>query len=160
MKKSFLVFLISLIGQGVFGQQYRTSIGIKGDWSNLNADLAEFSVKHFFASPSAVEVNFGAGRRFVWLEGMYHRNITFKKDVDWYLGGGVDLGYWNTNYDRRYDKSTHSGFWGGTTGVLGLEYTFNFIPINLALDAGPTLRLIPDLEVGLKVGFACRYAIR
>lgn len=158
MLKLSLILLVSLMGHGVFAQQYKTAVGVKGDWSSLDVDLAEFSVKHFFSAPSAFEINFGAGRRFIWLEGLYLYNHPLKNDFDWYVGGGVDLGYWNYNYDRMYDKSTHTGFWGGATGVFGVEYTFDVIPINVALDAGPTLRLIPDMEVGIKVGFALRYA--
>lgn len=147
-----------MAGHGVFGQQYGTAIGIKGDWSSLNVDLAQFSVKHFFTESNAFEINFGAGRRYVWLEGMLLYNHQLKGDFDWYTGGGVDLGYWNTNYDGRYDAATHSGFWGGLTGVFGFEYTFKVVPLNFALDFGPTFRLIPDMEVGVKVGFATRYA--
>ena len=48
MKKLSLFFLVSLVGHGAFGQQYKTAVGIKGDWSTLNVDMAEFSVKHFW----------------------------------------------------------------------------------------------------------------
>jgi hypothetical protein len=159
MKKFLLVCLVSMIGNGTFSQQYNTAIGIKGDWSSLDVDLAMFSIKHFFSPPNALEVNFGAGRRFVWLEGMYLYNHPLKNDFDWYTGGGVDLGYWNTNYDGQFDRATHSGFWGGVTGVFGLEYTFSAVPLNFALDVGPTIRVVPDMEVGIKIGFATRFAI-
>jgi len=158
MKKLLLVFVISIASSGAFSQQYNTAIGVKGDWSSLDVDLAQFSVKHFFSEPSAFEINFGAGRRFVWLEGLYLFNHPLKGDFDWYTGGGVDLGYWNTNYDGRYDNATHSGFWGGATGLFGVEYTFKVVPLNFALDVGPTIRLVPDMEVGVKVGFATRFA--
>lgn len=141
-------------------QQYQTAFGVKGDWSTLNVDLAQLSLKHFFSRHNALEANLGAGRRYIWLEGVYHHNRTLKGDVDWYSGTGADFGYWNTNYDQRYESSTHSGFWLGANGVLGIEYTTGFIPINLSLDAGPTVRLVPDFEVGLKIGFACRFAFR
>ena len=158
MKKTLLIGFISLMGSGAFAQQYKTAIGIKGDWSSLDVDLAMFSVKHFFSAPNAFEVNFGAGRRYVWVEGLYLYNQPLKGEFDWYAGGGVDLGYWNTNYDNRYDNATRSGFWGGATGLFGVEYTFSVVPLNFALDAGPTFRLVPDMEVGIKVGFAARYA--
>lgn len=158
MKKTMLLLFLSMIGSNTFGQQYTTAIGVKGDWSNLNVDRAQFSIKHFFAVPNSFEVNFGAGRRFIWIEGLYLYNHPLRNGFDWYAGGGLDLGYWNTNYDNRYDSATHSGFWSGVTGVFGVEYTFDFIPLNFALDAGPTLRAVPDFEVGVKVGFSARYA--
>ena len=152
---------MSLVGSGAFSQRYNTAIGVKGDWSTLNVDLAQFSVKDFFDTQEALEFNLGlvgGAKRFIWLEGMYLYHQPLKNDFDWYLGGGVDFGYWNTNYDRRYDPSTRTGFWAGTTGVFGVEYTFDYIPLNFALDAGPTVRMLPDLDVGIKVGFAARYA--
>lgn len=158
MKKLLLICALSVLGNGAFAQQYKTAIGIKGDWSSLDVDLAQFSIKHFFSAPNAFEFNFGAGRRFVWMEGLYLYNQPLKGNFDWYTGGGIDLGYWNTNYDYQYNRSTHSGFWGGATGLFGVEYTFSAVPLNFALDAGPTFRLVPDMEVGLKVGFAARYA--
>jgi len=158
MKKAALLLVLSMVGSSAFGQQYKTAIGIKGDWSSLNADMAQFSFKHFYSGPNAIEVNLGAGRRYLWLEGMYLFHHPLKSDFDWYAGGGLDFGYWNTNYDGRYDNATRSGFWSGVTGVFGIEYTCGFIPLNFALDAGPTVRALPDFEVGLKIGFAARYA--
>ena len=154
MKNLLLIISVSMIGHGAFSQQYNTAIGIKGDWSSLDVDMAQFSVKHFLTEFNAVEVNFGAGQGFVWLEGMYLYNHQLKNEFDWYTGGGVDLGYRNKNSK----VNTHTGFWGGITGVFGLEYTFSVIPLNFALDFGPTIRLLPDMEVGVKVGFATRYA--
>lgn len=161
MKRSVLVLIgLFLITSFSYAQQYRTAVGVKGDWSTLNYDLAELSMKHFFTDQHALEANVGFGKRYIWLEGAYHHNQRLKGDVDWYFGGGVDFGYWNINYDNRYDRSTHTGFWGGSTGVVGVEYTTNVVPINVALDFGPTIRVVPDLELGVKVGFAVRYAFR
>lgn len=158
MKKSLLLLFLSLLGTSAFGQQYKTAIGIKGDWSTLNVDMAQFSVKHFFRTPNALEVNFGAGRQFIWLEGLYLYNHPLKNDFDWYAGGGIDLGFWGESSTSRLETEQTLGFWGGTTAVFGIEHTFDFIPINVALDAGPTIRMVPDFEVGLKIGFAARYA--
>jgi len=43
---------------------------------------------------------------------------------------------------------------------LGIEYTFNYIPINLAMDMGPTFRVIPELKLGWMLGFSIRYGFR
>ena len=139
-------------------QQYKTAVGVRGDWSSLGLDLAQFSVKHFFRAPSAIEFNLGLRRHFFWMEGMYHYNQALKNDFDWYLGAGLDLGYWDKNKVNAFDRLSESGFWGGATGVFGIEYTFDFIPLNFSLDAGPNLRLIPQVELGLKVGFSARFA--
>lgn len=155
-----LIVVFCLLTLSVFSQQYNTSIGVRGDWSNLNIDLAELSAKHFFDRNNDLEANFGFGKEYFWLEGMYHRNQTLKKEVDWYVGGGADIGYWNTSYNERYHPGASSGFWIGSSYVLGVEYTAGFIPINLALDVGPTIRIVPQRAIGIKVGFSLRYAFR
>lgn len=158
MKKRLLVLIISIAGHGAFGQQYITAVGVKGDWSSLDTDMAQLTLKHFFSGPSAFEINIGGGRRFVWLEGLYLSSYDLKHSIDWYFGGGIDLGYWNNNFDGAYDDLTHTGFWGGATGVFGIEYTTKVVPLNFALDFGPTLRFLPDIAVGGKIGFSTRYA--
>jgi hypothetical protein len=34
------------------------------------------------------------------------------------------------------------------------------MPINLAFDMGPTVRILPDVKLGIMAGFALRYAFR
>lgn len=159
MNVRLLILVIGvMVTHTTFAQQYNTAIGVRGDWSNLDTDLAELSCKHFFDRNNGLEGNFGFAREYFWLETMYHHNQTLKGNVDWFFGGGADFGYWNTNYDRRYSASERTGFWSGTSAVLGVEYTTSFIPINLSFDFGPTLRVIPEVKMGIKVGFSLRYA--
>ncbi len=158
MKKYLLLLVLSLLGTSAFSQQYKTAVGIKGDWSNLDYDMAQFSVKHFFNAPNAFEANFGAGRNFIHLEGLYLYNSPLRSNFDWFAGGGIDVGYFGHTNTGRIDTQQSNGFYSGISGVFGLEHTFNFIPINVALDAGPTIRVVPNFQVGLKVGFAVRYA--
>ena len=162
MKRTVYLLLFLLFSNNYLQaqQMYKFAIGIKGDRSTVGGDMAELSLKKFMKRNDALEFNLGVGKRHLWLETMLHRNIDLKDDLDWFFGAGADFGYWNTNYDGRYDSSTRSGFWTGTTGILGLEYTFNYIPLNFAIDAGPTIRVLPDFQVGLKVSFAFRIAIR
>ena len=131
-----------------------------GDWSNLKTDLAQFSVKHFFDEMNALEVNLGGGRRYAWVEANHHLNFRINQSVDWYLGYGMNLGYWATSYDRSINLSQRTGYWWGFGGIGGIEVTTNVIPLNFALDVGPAVSLIPKPELGVKVGFAARYAIK
>lgn len=155
-----LLLFLSITNAHSQQKMYKVALGIKGDRSTVGGDMAELSIKTFITSSNALEFNVGFGKQHLWLETMFLRSQDFKKDFDWYYGGGADFGYWDTNFDNRYDAATRTGFWAGTSGVLGLEYTFDYIPLNFAIDAGPTLRVLPDFKVGLKVGFAFRIAIR
>lgn len=160
MRTLLISILIMLTCFTSNAQQYNTAVGIKGDWSNLNVGLGVLSVKHFFNSPNAIDASIGFGRRYGWLNVMYESNQPFIGETDWYFGVGADFGIWNTNYDGRYESTERSGTWIGINSNLGIEYTFQDFPINLAFDMGPTLRIAPDVKLGILAGFALRYAFR
>jgi len=160
MKKISPIFVLFVSMGMSFSQQYNTSLGVKADYSSLHLGFAELSVKHFFSEHDALEINGGGGQRFIWLQAMYLRSQTLKKDVDWYFGGGVDAGHWSTTNGGREDVARQEGFWTGIDGAIGIEYTFDVVPINLALDTGPTFRVVPDFKFGWNAAIAFRYAFK
>ena len=160
MKNRILLVSMLSILINANSQMYNTALGIKADVSTLDIALAEIGVKHFFSGKNALEINFGAGRHFLWSQVLFHRNNSLIKDIDWYWGTGVDGGYWYTGGFRGVGTKDRNGIWLGLDGVLGIEYTFNYIPINLAMDTGPTFRFIPGLKLGWVFGFSVRYGFR
>jgi hypothetical protein len=159
--KRFL-FLISVVALSypVYSQQYNVAVGFKGDLTTHDVASAQLSLKYFFSAPHAIEVNLGGGRQHIWLQTLYQRNYILSKDLDWYWGVGPDAGYWDRGSGGRSDVPEDKGFWVGVNGTFGMEYTFNVIPINLAIDTGPSLRLMPEVDFGWMAGFAIRYAFR
>ena len=155
------IVLIAMLSVSISAssQQYTTAIGIKADASTIDVALAEISIKHFFSDRNALEINLGAGRYFLWSQLLFHRNNRLLGDIEWYWGAGVDGGYWYTGNIRGAGTNSRNGIWLGLDGVLGIEYTFNYIPINLALDTGPTFRLVPGLKPGWMFGLSVRYGI-
>ena len=160
MKKisPFFVLIVSISLS--YSQQYNTSLGIKADYSSVNLGFAELSVKHFFTEQDAFEINAGGGQRFIWLQAMYLRSQPMVKEIDWYAGAGIDAGHWSTTSGGREDVPKQEGFWTGINGAIGIEYTFDVVPINLALDTGPTFRVVPDFKFGWNAALAFRYAFR
>ncbi len=160
MIRVLLISTLLLMAASVSAQQYNTAFGVKGEWSTLKNDLAELSVKHFFDAHNALELNLGFGRRFVWVEANHHFNFRLNKTLDFYLGYGANIGYWATTFDTRYTLRDRSFVWMGFGGNAGIEFTTNVIPLNFALDFGPAVSVLPTQEVGVKVGFSARYAIK
>jgi len=160
MKQLLLLLALGSFFTQLHAQQYRAAIGFKSDISTLNVPSAELSFKGFFAGPNAIEVNFGGSQHYFWAQTMYIRNQEMRRALNWYWGAGVDVGYWTKGNSGRADIARTSGFWTGLNGTVGLEYTFQVVPINLALDTGPSLRLVPDVKFGWMAGFAMRYAFR
>lgn len=69
------------------------------------------------------------------------------ENVQWFIGAGGYVAFVNsTNY------------FGGA-GIIGVDYTFPSIPLNISLDWKPELNLAPRLFFeGSGVGFSARYA--
>ena len=159
--KKLLISLVSVMLIGTAqAQQYNTAFGVRADWSSIDIDLAQLSIKHYFNSPNALETNIGFGRRYLWTQFNYQQSRPFVLGSDWYWGAGADIGYWNRYYDQRYDPTATTGWWSGIGAMVGAEYTFCAFPINLALDAGPNIRMIPEWKLALLASFSCRFALR
>lgn len=162
MKKVLFTLLLAF---GITGlaqaQQYGTAIGLKGGFPGYGA----VSVKHNLGGSSYIEGNLGGGYRHLWIQGLYEKNFNIEGGLDWYIGGGADFGFWSDGY--RYYRGRYNdyyygrgGAWGGLDGIIGIEYTFDEIPINLALDATPNIRLFPYVGFGIYGSFAVRFAIK
>jgi hypothetical protein len=157
MKKIVLLLVLSLgMISTSFGQQYKTAIGIKGGFPGYGA----VSIKHFLGA-GAIEGNIGGGARHIWLQGLYEQNYGIDGGLEWYWGLGADVGFWDNDYYWHHGNHYYyGGSWGGLDGVLGLEYTFEQIPIDLALDAGPRIRLWPYVGFDFGGALAVRFAIK
>ena len=79
------------------------------------------------------------------ITGLYEiHNLAFNVErLRWYYGFGGHIGFWNGDYTYKY--------WGdagvsytvvGIDGVLGIEYSFREVPINLGIDWKPAFNII------------------
>lgn len=115
------------------GREYRTAIGVKV-W-----DGGGLSVKHFINDKAALE-----GIAFIWDEGFrltglyeFHGDIGGAPGLKWYVGPGAHVGFYDKGKDNNnYNDGDGSTFFG-IDGVLGLDYKFNKVPINISLDWQP-----------------------
>jgi hypothetical protein len=93
---------------------------------------------------------------------LYEREQPLTSDFDWYWGLGGDLGFWNSGnyYYNQNNGKYYTGAWGGFDVVFGVEYTFEEVPVNIALDFGPSIRLFPYVGFTGNGGLALRYAFQ
>ncbi len=126
------------------GSGYKNALGVRLG-SSVPAIKNGVTFKHFFGN-SAVEaiLSFGDGTA---LCGLYeiHRPLGVP-DLQWLIGGGgyVGLGGGTNNV--------------GAAGIIGLDYKFSAIPLNVTLDWKPELNLVS--KVGFEssgVGFSARF---
>jgi hypothetical protein len=138
--KTFKIFgLIATLLMCTFipakSHDYNTGIGVRGGFFN------GLTIKHFISDNVALEGLFTTRWGGFGVTGLYeiHKNAFDVPRLHWYYGLGGHVGF----YDGR---RTHK-FWGdedkrsytviGADFILGLEYNFQELPINLSVDWKP-----------------------
>lgn len=105
--------------------EYKTAIGVKL-WTGGGVTL-----KTFIADKQALEFIGYFDRYGTRISGLYefHGNLSSEGALKWYIGPGVHVGL--------YRGITAVGI----DGVVGVDYKFTNMPLNLALDWQPTVEL-------------------
>ncbi len=124
-------------------QQGQTGVGIR-----LGTDPG-ITVKHFVTERGAIEGILHTGYRGLQVTGLYewHTPLSSAPGFKFYAGLGAHLGVFNHyvrvhhhNHNHHGDviyTESHASF--GPDGIIGLEYDFTEIPLNLGLDLKPAI---------------------
>ncbi len=144
MKKLLTILFFTLITGFAMAQnetansnEYKTAIGVKL-W-----DGAGLNLKTFLTDKTALEFVGFFNKNGTRITGLYeiHGNLNTEGNLRWYIGFGGHASLY------RYAKG------GGIDAVLGMDYKFSNIPLNLALDWQPSV----EFGVGSLNGFAGNY---
>lgn len=133
MKKLLLIFaLLFCMVSYSNAQDYNTGIGLRGGLSN------GLTIKTFIAERTALEFLVASRWKGFSITGLYeiHNQAFNTNGLKWYYGVGAHVGFWdghNVKWADNDDSYTVIGF----DGILGLEYSFPEIPINLSIDWKP-----------------------
>lgn len=159
MKKLLLLCLTAgllLIGQSsANAQSYKDAIGVRiGSYNGIN-------YKTFLNTNKALDFNLSVRSndnfKRVILTGLYevHNPINGAPGLLWYYGGGGSIGSFKR---QNIDGINYDGeLFLSADGVLGLDYKFDGIPLNMAIDWRPRLELTPNTNFGTgDVGLAIR----
>jgi hypothetical protein len=112
---------------------YRISLGVR--LSNSTPTLNNsVTGKYFITHRSAIEGIISFGSRFGFGGLLEIHKPTNIQGLKWFFGGGAYVGF--------EDGDTFLG----PTGILGLDYKFTNVPINLSIDWKPELDIIPDIN--------------
>ncbi len=128
-----LLILVAASFSSLKAQDYKVALGIR--LSNSSPTLNNsVSVKYFLNQSNALEGLISFGSRF-GLGVLYETHKpTTAAGLNWFLGGGGYVGFQNNNTFL------------GPTGIIGLDYKFNNIPLNLSIDWKPELDIIPNIN--------------
>jgi len=119
-------------------QDYKTGIGLRGGLYN------GLTVKHFIGDKSALEGILATRWRGFEITGLYeiHNQLTSNIDrLNWYFGFGGHIGFYNGDNTTWGDAGTNYTVIG-IDGILGLEYNFAEIPLNISVDWKPAFNLV------------------
>ena len=136
MKKYiFLIILFVSISVCIQAQNYNSAIGVRLGPNTANI-TAGFTLKHFINENTALEAIIGVNNG-LGICGLYekHFDIEAVKNLQWLAGFGGYVAFTGSNTAI------------GGAGIIGLDYKFEEIPLNVTLDWKPELNIIS------KVGF-------
>jgi hypothetical protein len=128
MKKIILTFSLAVCFIAFANaQDYKTALGLRAGWNQ------GLTIKHFISGKSALEGLLAWHYSGFEITGLYevHNRAFDVERLNWYYGGGAHIGFYGNSYDGG------SGTFIGLDGILGLEYNFNDLPINISLDWKP-----------------------
>ena len=131
----FVFCLISISN----AQDYKTGIGLRGGFDY------GLTIKHFTAEKSAFEFLLASRWRGFEITGLYeiHNQAFNAERLKWYFGFGGHIGFWNGNYTHDYWGNPGTNYTVvGIDGILGLEYSFKEVPINIGLDWKPAFNFV------------------
>jgi hypothetical protein len=153
MKRIFITLVIALSTATLINaQDYNTGIGIRaGNSSGL-------TIKHFNSHKRAIEGLLTTRWSGFDVTGLYevHNRAFDVEHLNWYYGGGAHIGFYNGS----------NAYWGrtgtaytiiGIDGILGIEYSFEEIPINIGIDWKPALNLVGYSGVWSEGALSLRY---
>ncbi len=136
MKRIFIV--LALIGAFTLAsaQDYSTGIGLRGGVAQ------GITVKHFMGDKSALEgllsLHWG-GFEITGLYEIHSMQLAGVDRLNLYYGAGAHLGIFDGTVRIALD-----GINIGVDGILGLEYNFEQIPINVSVDYKPAFNIIGE----------------
>lgn len=148
--KKVLFILFAVIGFGFAASAQNNAIGVRLSGGN-QWYCGEISYQRSLGAPHRIEADLGY--RFddfyrmgnLFLVGVYQLSyeISAVKNLGWYFGFGPRLEIFN--YDgHSYNHPINFAGAVGVVGQVGMDYHFNAIPLQLALDFRPCLYLVPN----------------
>ncbi len=158
MKKIFFAILLTT---GIFSftsiqaQDYRTALGVRLSSAAPMVNNS-VSIKHFITERTAIEglLSFGDPLAIGALV-EFHKPLS-AAGLTYFYGAGGYVGFVKTFNSNTQKTSTDPNI--GAQGIVGLDYKFTNIPLNLSLDWKPELNIVNDINFEpAAVAFTARF---
>ncbi|HVG42753.1 MAG TPA: hypothetical protein VM888_14170 [Chitinophagaceae bacterium] len=145
-RHSIIVFFFIIFSSAIINAQgYKNAAGFRLS-SKAAALNHALTAKHFFSPTLAIEGLFSFGNSFAIGALLQKHNSLGAEGVTWYYGGGLYGGFGESKF--------------GAQGVIGIDYKWMNLPLNLSLDWKPEISISKDFGFEPAViGFSARYVI-
>ena len=164
MKKIVFTFLV-VAGMGAFsnlcaqddpgGIAYKTALGVRLSSSNAMQNNS-ITIKQFIGEKMAIEGLFTFGDPLA-LGALveFHKPLT-PVGLSYFYGAGGYISFVKTVNTATSKTTTDPNL--GAQGIVGLDYKFSNIPLNISLDWKPELNIVSDINFEpAAIGFSARF---
>lgn len=148
--KKFILALACLCTFLVSAQRYTSSLGLRGGSPGVIYLNAKYRINH-----QAYELGLGGNTGALWIHGNAYYQNELNELLDYYYGFGANLGLGNMS---RFESNLN-GLGIGASAVVGIEHTLEDFPLNVSLDLGPSLYVLPRLQLGFAWALSVRYVL-
>jgi hypothetical protein len=142
---SILFFAVLLFCSELHAQQYKTAIGVRTGFGT------GLTVRHALNSAVTLEgiaLFQHRGFEFTGLYELQNPNAFDVPRLNWYYGFGGHIGFFDDRHPRKDEYDGGQFMTLGIDGILGIEYNFSEVPINLSADWKPNIDLIGGTGFG------------
>jgi hypothetical protein len=136
-------------------QDYKTALGVRLSSANAMQNNS-ISIKQFISERVAIEGLFTFGDPLALGVLVEKHNPLTPAGLTYFYGAGGYIGFVKKVNTNTLKTTTDPNF--GAQGVIGLDYKFNNVPLNISLDWKPELNIVSDINFEpAAIGFSARF---
>lgn len=99
-----------------------------------------FTYKKFITDKNSLEAQLTTWNKGLRVSGLYEFNFHSFSTISglaWFAGPGAHVGFWKDKFEKSYNSKVDIGI----DGIIGLDYKFNQLPVNVSVDWQPSVTL-------------------
>lgn len=158
MKKLLFVSILTLgicSVSTLSAQDYKTALGVRLSSSNAMQNNS-ISIKQFISPTKAIEGLFTFGDPLALGALLEIHKPLSASGLRYFYGAGGYLSFIKSVNVNTQKTSTDANF--GAQGIIGLDYKFTNIPLNISLDWKPELNIVSEINFEpAAIGFSARF---
>lgn len=157
MKKFIVLVAIIIAAYSASAQDYNAAVGLRG------GVIQGITLKTFVSGGTAFDFILGThyqGLNFTALYEIHSGDVFGVDNLALFYGFGGHVGFYGSNhYPANWGTYSSTPVIGADL-VLGIEYTFDEIPINIGIDIVPSLNILPGVWYWQKGALSLRYVFK